>query len=139
LKDESIYINVLLIGDGLFKKHLKSLTITLGISNQVSFYGSCYDEVILATSFINAIACVIPSAVGLSAVHALTYGCPVITDNNNIKHGPEVESVVENYTGKYYNAQNAISLSNKMKFFLELPQEERLYFRENAILIIKSK
>lgn len=139
LKDKSIYINILLIGDGLFKGKLENLALKLNIFDQVRFYGSCYDEKVLASSFINAISCVIPSAVGLSAVHALTYGCPVITDNNNIKHGPEVESVVEGFTGKYYEAGDVNSLANQINYFLELNSKERLSFKENAIETIKNK
>lgn len=139
LKDEGKHVNVLLIGDGTFKQNLQNLSKTMNISNQVRFFGSCYDETKLALSFMNAVACVIPSAVGLSAVHALTYGCPVITDNHNIKHGPEVESVVENFTGKYYETGNISSLASKINFFLDLSEKDRIFFRNNAIEIIKNK
>lgn len=139
LKKQSVLINVLLIGDGKFKERLKDLSEELNILDQVKFYGSCYDETILAEAFDKATAGVIPSAVGLSAVHALTYGCPVITDTNDIKHGPEIESVVENVTGKFYDSGDAASLAQKILFFLNLTDEQQLNFKQNCTAIISNK
>lgn len=139
LKSKGVFVNLVLVGDGVDKARLKEITEKLGLTNQVNFFGSCYDENIIATIINNALASVIPSAVGLSAIHALTYRCPVITDNNFLKHGPEVEAVVEGKTGKYYQHNSYEDLAAKIQFFLKLNAQERQVFANNCENIIKEK
>ncbi|MDM1412154.1 glycosyltransferase family 4 protein [Myroides odoratimimus] len=137
LKVNDVIINLVLIGDGENRNKLQEVARDLDILNQVEFLGSCYDENIIANAISSACVSVIPSAVGLSAIHALTYGCPVITDKNFIRHGPEVQSIVENYSGLYYDFNDYIDLADKIKYFINLTPEERNIFSKNCRKMVK--
>ena len=54
----------------------------LNLQDQIWFYGACYDESKLGELIFNADLCVSPGNVGLTAVHSMGYGTPVITHNN---------------------------------------------------------
>ena len=69
----------LIIGDGPELKSLKSLAAKLELTRfSVAFYGPAYDkvaeELLLASDL-----CVIPGNIGLSAMHAMSAGLPVIS------------------------------------------------------------
>ena len=55
--------------------------------------------------------CVSPGNVGLTAIHSLSLGTPVITHGNYFNQGPEVESVIQNETGLFFKENNVVSLS----------------------------
>jgi len=115
LKKQGIYVNVLLLGDGDQKDYLQELGSMLNISDQIHFYGSCYDEEKIAEFYFNAAACVSPGNVGLTGIHAMTYGCPVISHNNFKEQMPEFEIISEGVTGFFFDQNNVISLADVMK------------------------
>src|SRR5690606_14933847 len=139
LKKQKKYVNVVLIGDGVHKNELVKYVRERGVENQVYFYGSCYDERIIANCFINSIACVIPSAVGLSAIHSLTYGTPVITDDNFATHGPEIESIKDGITGKFFEQSNPNMLAAQIKYFMNLSDVERAKYQQESLSVVKEK
>ncbi|SJN28742.1 glycosyltransferase [Sphingobacterium sp. JB170] len=139
LDNQGVFVKVVFIGEGEFKHELIRLSEELGIDARVAFMGSCYDERIIANCFLNAKASVIPSAVGLSAIHALTYGCPVITDDNNVKHGPEVAAIRDGVTGKIFIQGDIKDLAKKIASFTLLSQEERDFYANNCIKEIESR
>ncbi len=93
-------VNVLLVGDGPERRNLEESVKDLGA--RVRFYGECYDERTLARLIMAADATVSPGKVGLTAIHSLAYGRPVITHNNFDHQGPEVEAVVPGRTGDLF-------------------------------------
>lgn len=109
-KKGNIY-NCLIVGNGTELDNLRQLTVKLGISDQVYFYGSCYDENINGKLLMLADCCVSPGNVGLTAIHSLSLGTPVITHGNYFNQGPEVESVIQNETGLFFKENNVVSLS----------------------------
>lgn len=107
--------NFILIGDGEEKNALKKLVDELGVSPQVWFYGSCYDEEKLASLIYNADLCVSPGNVGLTAMHAMVFGCPVITHNKFSKQMPEFEAIREHATGLFFDYGNVDDLGKKIE------------------------
>ena len=73
----------------------------LGISDQTWLYGACYDDLTLAELFYNSHVCVSPGNVGLTAIHALSFGCPVISHGNFPYQMPEFESIIPSITGDF--------------------------------------
>lgn len=112
LKNRGEYYNLTFIGTGEMRHELEHLSENLGLSNDIWFYGECYDEKSLATLLYNADVCVSPGNVGLTAIHALTYGTPVITHDNLSMQMPEVEAVKEGETGSFFKYGQVDSLAD---------------------------
>ena len=102
----------LIVGGGGEMENLKRRSESLGISDSVCFYGPSYDEEINSNLLMLAECCVSPGNVGLTAIHSLSLGTPVITHSNFYNQGPEVEAVIENETGLFFEENDVCSLSN---------------------------
>lgn len=103
--------NLTLIGGGERKESLEKLSIELGLQNNVWFYGPCYDENKLSELIYNGDLCVSPGNVGLTAIHSLVFGTPVLTHNNFPYQMPEFEAVREGETGTFFEYDNVQSLA----------------------------
>lgn len=117
--------NLVLIGDGSDKERIHKITNEYGLAAQVWFYGSCYDEEKLSELIYNADICVSPGNVGLTAIHALSYGTPVITHDDYTNQMPEFEAIKQLVTGDFFKKDNAVSLLNTIENWLSLhPQKD---------------
>ena len=95
LRSQSSNFNLIFIGDGIEKPNLESLVKKLNLEKHVWFYGPCYDERDLANLIYNSDLCVSPGNVGLTAIHSLTFGTPVITHNNYLNQMPEFSQLLK--------------------------------------------
>lgn len=112
LSNDNNLFNLVIIGDGEEKEDLIRLASKLKMSSQTWFYGSLYDEDKIAELLYNAQICVSPGNVGLTAIHAMSYGCPVFSHNTFSKQGPEFEAIKEGLTGKFFNENDINSLKD---------------------------
>jgi glycosyltransferase involved in cell wall biosynthesis len=119
LKKKNKYVNVVFLGDGLEKNRLIDLSKELGIEKNCWFYGAVYDELVISEFIFNADLCVSPGNVGLTAIHALMYGLPVVTHNNLPNQMPEFEVIKEGITGCYFEEDNLLELELKISQWLE--------------------
>lgn len=103
--------NCLIVGVGSELEKLRELSKRYEISDSVCFYGSSYDENINAKLIMLSECCVSPGNVGLTAIHSLSLGTPVITHCNWFNQGPEVEAVIQNETGLFFEENDVVSLS----------------------------
>lgn len=127
--------NVVFIGDGEDKKDLLFQTKELNLENHVWFYGACYDETLLSSLIYNADLCVSPGPIGLTAMHSMVYGCPVITNDNFGLHGPEFEAIVAGETGDFFKECSVEDLARCIsRWFQNAP--ERKCIREKCYEII---
>ena len=55
-----------------------------------------------------------PGYIGLSLVHALWYGLPVITHDNLLRHAPEFTILKDQHNSIKYKEFDAVDLSEKM-------------------------
>lgn len=115
LKEQGLLFNVTFIGDGTEKQKLEALTNELDLQNNVWFYGACYDEKKIAEFLYNADLCVSPGNVGLTAMHAMTFGCPVISHDNFPLQMPEFEAIEEGKTGGFFKENDINSLAETIK------------------------
>ena len=115
LKEQGQVFNVTFIGDGTEKQKLETLASELGLQNNVWFYGACYDEKQIAEFLYNADLCVSPGNVGLTAMHAMTFGCPVISHDNFTKQMPEFEAIEKGKTGDFFKENDINSLAETIK------------------------
>lgn len=94
--------NFLCVGSGPELDSLGNLVKRHELSHHVNFYGETYDESEIRRLLLQADVCVSPGSVGLTAIHALGCGVPVITHDSFDTQGPEFEAIVPGNTGDFY-------------------------------------
>lgn len=112
LKAQNVKCNALIVGSGSCEQQLRERAESIDVLDRIWFYGDCYDEDMIATLFKSATVCVSPGNVGLTAMHALSYGVPVITHNRFSQQMPEFEAIKKGHTGDFFKYDDAISLSD---------------------------
>ena len=95
-------VHALLVGEGDDRPVLERLAAEEGVEQRVHFEGSAYDESTIARYFAVSDLCVIPSGAGLTVMHALGYGTPVVTHDRPDLQFPEVEAIVPGETGALF-------------------------------------
>lgn len=110
-KEKGHHYNCLIVGAGNESDRLKNLVVKSGLEDQVLFYGASYNDEMNAQLLMLADCTVSPGNVGLTAIHSLTFGTPVITHDNFFNQGPEVEAVIPDKTGLLFVENNVESLS----------------------------
>lgn len=123
LNSRNSVCNLLIVGEGEQKAYLEKKAQKC--NDQIYFFGSCYDEKILGRLIYNASISVIPGDIGLSAIHSLTYGTPVITHNNFNIQGPEHEAIEQGLSGDFYEFDNYDDLKSKIKIWLEKKRDKK--------------
>lgn len=124
LKARGCPINVLLVGDGPARAKLEQQARDADVS--VHFYGACYDERLLGQMIYRADVTVSPGKVGLTAMHSLMYGTPVITHDNLDEQMPEVEAVIDGKTGALFPQGQIAGLADTIQAWLnrEVPRAQ---------------
>lgn len=117
--------NIVLVGDGEDRVKLEGMSAELGIANQVWFYGACYDEARNAEMIYNSDMCVVPGDIGLTAIHAMTFGVPVISHDYFPNQGPEFEAIKEGKTGSFFKQNNVQSLADTIDKWFTEHQDDR--------------
>lgn len=115
LKD-GLSVNLLLIGDGPEMPHLKAYADSNRLT--VNFYGPCYNEALLARFFMASDLLVMPGRIGLSAMHSLAFGTPVIVHDNPNDQGPEWESIIPGYNGAHFAHGDSSDLGRVIRQWL---------------------
>lgn len=116
-------VHVALIGEGTEKENLLTLSKKLGVSDIVHFLGPSYDERYLGVALSSCDLSVIPSGAGLSIMHAMTFGTPVLIHDRVERHFPEWEAVKEGSTGYYYKYNNVVDMAEKIHYAVFCVQE----------------
>lgn len=113
LQDEGHPLQLLVIGDGPERKNLEGLCAQLKVPSV--FLGAVYDEEQLAKCFLASAVVVSPGEVGLTAIHALAYGRPVVTHDDFEMQGPEVEVISDGLTGAFFERGNCEELARSIR------------------------
>lgn len=109
LEREGMPTNLILVGDG--PERLRLETIARENALKVQFKGAIYEEAVLAKLLYASDITVSPGKVGLTAMHSLTYGTPVITHGDLDAQMPEVEAVRGNETGAFFERNSVDDLA----------------------------
>lgn len=136
LKREGIDCNVLLVGAGDAGPELKRLATRLELP--VHFFGACYEERVLSQLLYRSSVTVSPGKVGLTAMHSMMYGTPVITHDNDDEQMPEVEAIREGQTGARFVQNNPASLAAMIRQWIG-PDIDRESVREACRLEIAAR
>ena len=119
LKLQGNEYNLTLIGDGEVRKELETLVRELGVERNLWFYGACYDEQQLGQLIYNADLCVSPGNVGLTAMHVMVFGTPVLTHNDFANQMPEFEAIHDGETGTFFKRDDIDSLALSISRWFE--------------------
>lgn len=114
-------VNILLIGDGPERQALEETAGELGLD--VHFYGACYDEQVLGALIYHADITVSPGKIGLTAMHSLTYGTPVITHGDLDRQMPEVEAIEAGVTGALFRRDDVDDLAATIAAWLDTARD----------------
>lgn len=132
LRNRGKYFNVTFIGDGTMRDDLQQLVSDEGLDDCVWFYGACYDETANAELIYNADLCVAPGNVGLTAMHSMVFGCPVLTHDDFPLQMPEFEAVRENETGCFFKRNDIESLADAISGWFRNNGSRREAVRQNC-------
>jgi len=117
LKERSVPVNILVVGEGPHKEKLERLAKERGVN--AVFTGALYDELEIGRMLNASDLAVMPGPVGLLAMHALAYGVLVVSNNNFNTQMPEFESINPGVTGDFFETDNLQSLANVVERMLK--------------------
>lgn len=115
-------LGLILVGDGPEREKLETLSRTRQVP--VHFEGACYDETRIAELVGCSNVAVAPGKVGLTAIHAMGYGVPVISNDAADTQMPEWEAIIPGKTGAYFKAGDVESLAQAIEQWLDPGRQE---------------
>lgn len=139
LEERNVFCNIMLVGENTDDINIQKLHSENNLQSKFWLYGACYDENKIAEFVYNADVCVSPGNIGLTAIHSMAYGVPVITHDNFVKHGPEFETIKTGKTGDFFKENDISDLSNKIEKWLSLESVKREKIRNACYTIIDEK
>jgi glycosyltransferase involved in cell wall biosynthesis len=139
LQKTKSFCNLLLIGKQTDETGINRLISLYSLDKYIWFYGPCYDENILGELIYNANVCVSPGNVGLTAIHSLVYGTPVISQNNFKQQMPEFEAIQPNVTGDFFIEDSVEDLYSKIIKWTSICNEERKSVRQQCYKVVDEK
>lgn len=110
-------LRLVMIGGGTIEE-LKALAQQLGIAQNVRFTGPVYDEEQLAPWFLSAHVLPYPHRVGLSLIHAFSYGVPVVASDNTPMQGPEIDALRDGENGLLFRDGDEDDFCEKIRRIL---------------------
>jgi glycosyltransferase involved in cell wall biosynthesis len=122
---------LVVIGDGDRRELLQDMAKSLGIDNYALFLGAQYEESELAPWFLSADCFVYPGSIGLSGIHALGYGLPVVTHSNRQNHMPEFSALVPSQNAALFEESDHSELARVIMDLCAQP-ERRATMSVNA-------
>ncbi len=115
LKNRGVFVNCFVIGDGEESKNLKELVTRLSLEEQIHFTGALYNEKEISRYIMVSDLCVCPGAVGLTVIHSLSYGVPVLSNDNFVEQMPEHEAIIAGKTGDFFKDGDINDMANKIQ------------------------
>lgn len=127
-----------LIGNGEMRQELEDMVAARGIQHAFRFLGAIYDEAVLSRWYMSAAVFVVPTCIGLSAHHAMSYGVPVVTDDSLDSQASEFEIIADGLNALTYHEGDVASLAEAIGK-VTANSAFRSFLSANAIRTIQSK
>lgn len=137
LKLRNFNVNCFIIGDGSEKKNLQALVQRLNLQTNVYFAGALYLEKEISQYILTSDVCVCPGPIGLTGIHALSYGVPVISNNNFNLQMPEHEAVTPGLNGDFFEENNIQDLADKIEHCISIRMQDKEKNIENCYSVIR--
>ncbi|QDS97526.1 glycosyltransferase family 4 protein [Adhaeretor mobilis] len=123
LQKEFPSLRVVLIGkENEERRRLEELVRQAGLEQHVQFPGAIYDEQLVAPWFLSADAFCYPANIGLSLLHAMGYGLPVVTGDDIASHNPEIEALQDGVNGLLFQHGSVDSLTDSLSRIFSEPE-----------------
>ena len=106
------------------------------LKSQIQFYKMGF--IGLNTLIYNSDLCVSPGNVGLTALHSMMFGTPVLSHNDFTTQMPEYETIVEGATGTLYKVGDFEDFCTKIANWLQHDMD-REQIRQNCVNMINDK
>lgn len=113
---------LIIIGDGPEKAGLVAMVEDYGITDRVEFAGEIQKDTELAQFFENSILTISPGYVGLSVIHSLAFGVPVLAADNE-PHAPEIEVLAQGRNCEFFKSGCVDSLAEKLVTMVTQPEK----------------
>jgi len=101
------------IGDGPERARLEHLAEQLGLTDQVEFTGTIYQQDLLAPWFNSAWVSVSPGYIGLSAIHSIAYGIPMVVAQDEL-HSPEIAALKGGVNTLFFPSDDTAALAQRL-------------------------
>lgn len=118
LKDRGFQCNILFVGSGPESEGLLKLAKQLKLDDNLCLYGDCYQEDQIGLLIGAADICVAPGEVGLTCMHSLVYGTPVVTHDDPDFQKPEYEAINPGYNGAFFIKDDIEDLASTIEQWL---------------------
>ncbi len=135
LNERGLDFNVVFVGDGPELHNIQNLVED---NDRYLMTGAKYNEYEIARYLYYADICISPGNVGLTAIHALSYGLPVITNDNFDAQMPEFEAIERGRTGNFFKEGDVEDLADQIELWLK-NNPDREAIRNRCYEVIDSK
>lgn len=122
LRTEGRDVRVLLVGDGPMRERLERLAAEYGVP--LALLPAVYGRYELSRIYDVLDVSVVPAAVGLTAIQSISFGVPVVSDDDVYGQMPEWEAIVPGRTGEIYRKGDPASLARSITRVLDRNAEE---------------
>jgi glycosyltransferase involved in cell wall biosynthesis len=107
------------IGHGVERQALEQQAAALGVSGSILWVGTLPDDEAAAPWFLSSTLLVHPAGIGLTLMHALGFGLPVVTDDDRPRHSPEFDAFEDGRTGRLFPAGSVSGMADAVRRCLE--------------------
>jgi glycosyltransferase involved in cell wall biosynthesis len=112
--EHGLNANLILVGEGSERPLLERLAAETGVSDRVVFVGSAYGQTELAPHFNRSRLSVSPGYIGLSAIHSMAYGLPMLVADDE-PHSPEIAAIKDGINACFFAANDVKDCAHAMK------------------------
>lgn len=127
-----------LIGNGDMRQELEDMVAARGLQHAIRFLRAVYDEAVLSRWYLNASVFVVPTCIGLSAHHAMSYGVPIVTDDSLDSQASEFDIIADGLNALTYQEGDVDALVEVIRLVIART-DLRTMLSENALRTIKNK
>jgi glycosyltransferase involved in cell wall biosynthesis len=120
-------LTTVVIGNGPDRDRLGALAETLGVAGRVLFPGAVYGEDRIAPWYLSSGVFVYPVNIGLSAMHALGYGVPIVTSDDLASHNPEIEAVEDGVNALLYRDGDVDAMADAIRALTGDREKQRAF------------
>ena len=121
LSDRVDNLYCIIIGGGVMESDWKKLAKELGVDSLVTWVGEVRGQDKLAPWFLSSDLFVYPGRIGLSLIHAFSFGLPVVLNDNERNHGPEYEAFHPGDNGWAFHENDEVDFARQIEVALQDP------------------
>ena len=114
-------LHCVIIGGGEKEATWKTMAKELRLDGIVTWVGELRGQDNLAPWFLSSDLFVYPGRIGLSIIHAFSFGLPVVLNDNKDNHGPEYEAFRPGENGWAFKENDAADLARQIEMALASP------------------